>query len=141
MTKMQLLVKQMSPKHYTKPHQTLQSTKVNHNCNPFKSSSSLSIGASFESTVLIIPFFHVLSSSFCFPQFGGSDHRLNFDKFRDTTPLSCTTLLTGIVWDYLKILGLAMKEQKLTTFCPSLKHTRKWYSLKNNICCTLLRQF
>ena len=117
MTKLQLLVKQMSPKHYTKPHQALQTTKVNHNCNPFKSSSSLSIRASFESTVLIIPSFHVLSSYFCFRQFGGSCHRLNVDKFRDTTPLSCTTFLTGIIWDYLKILGLAMNEQKLTTFC------------------------
>ena len=41
----------------------------------------------FVFAVLFIPPFNGLSSYFCFTQFGGSSHCLNFDKFRDIAPL------------------------------------------------------
>ena len=56
---------------------TLQTTKTNRSC----------ARGSF-SAVLFILCFNVLSGYFCFTQFDGSFHCLNFDKFLDLAPLS-----------------------------------------------------
>ena len=59
----------------------------NHNCNPFQSLSSLSMRVSFCISMLSIPCFHVFSGYFCFTQFGGGSHCLDFNQFCDTAPL------------------------------------------------------
>ena len=42
----------------------------------------------FVFVILLRPPFDVSSGYLSFPQIGGSSHSLNFDKFRDTAPLS-----------------------------------------------------
>ena len=42
--------------------------------------------------LLSILSFNILSGYFCFTQFGDISHSLNFDKFRDTAPLSSPIL-------------------------------------------------
>ena len=66
-------------------YQTLQTTKTENknNCNPFQSSSSLSIRASFCICCVIYTFFLLFERLFlCFIQFGFSSRCLNFDKRR-----------------------------------------------------------
>ena len=46
----------------------------------------------FVFAMLFIPSFIVLSGYFCLTQFADSSHSLNFDKFRDTAPLSSPIL-------------------------------------------------
>ena len=59
---------------YNKHLNSWQVLKIK-NCNPFQSSSSLSICASFSNCCVIYTFF------FFFPKFSGSSHCLNFDAF------------------------------------------------------------
>ena len=58
-----------------------------HNCNPFQSSSSLSIHSSFAFVLLFISSFYVLSS-YCLVIVSLSLVVVsNFEKFRDAAPL------------------------------------------------------
>ena len=50
----------------------------------------------FVFVVLSIHSFTILCRYFCFTQFGGSFHRLNFEKFRDTAPLSYISCIVTI---------------------------------------------
>ena len=45
----------------------------------------------FVIVLLSIHSFNILSRYFCFTQFGGSFHCLNFETFPDTAPFSCTS--------------------------------------------------
>ena len=59
-----------------------------HICNPFQSSSSLSIRSSFFICCRIYFFFFMFwAVILCFTEFGGGSYRSNFEKFRDAAPL------------------------------------------------------
>ena len=91
-------------------YQTLQKKKCwktvrltsfqNRNSNPFfKSSSSLSIRATFCICCVIYTFLYCFERLFlCFTQFGGSSHSLNFDKFRDTASLTINNYSMSAHW-------------------------------------------
>ena len=64
--------------------------KLLDNSNQFQSSSSLLIRGFFVFTVLLV---YLLWEFFFSSQFSGSSHRLNFDKFRDKSPLSQSKIL------------------------------------------------
>ena len=62
---------------------------INHNCNPFQSSSNLSIRFSFGGCVIYTSFSWFEQLFSCPTQFDSICHCLNFDIFRDTAPLTC----------------------------------------------------
>ena len=72
----------------------------NRNSNSFfKSSSSLSIRATFCICCVIYTFFYCFKRLFlCFTKFGGSYHSLNFDKFRDTASLTINNYSMSAHW-------------------------------------------
>ena len=72
----------------------------NRNSNSFfKSSSSLSIRATFCICCDIYTLFYCFKRLFlCFTKFGGSYHSLNFDKFRDTASLLINNYSMSAHW-------------------------------------------
>ena len=92
-------------------------------CNPFRSSSRLSIRASFCICCAIYTIYSCFEQLLlCFSQFGGSWRFLNFDKFRDAVPLSC--LITHAI-----LLPRAM----MMTACD-LNGTTKPWEIQKEVC-------